>query len=242
MKRRGSHRTPLFCVVISTSTTYSREPTLALEARETLRELAAVCTAGGFSLKKWAANDVSLLQDIPGEDLAQPDPRAWFAEHSHSTLGLQWLPNADAFAFAVQPNEEEPITKRTVLSQAARFFDPMGWLAPTTIQAKILIQSAWLQGRDWDNTLSEADGATWRRLWSELPLLATLRIPRWLRWSMTEPPLNIHGFADASERAYAAVVYLRTEGRDGVNVTLISAVHRRKLPPEVAAHDSVDEE
>jgi hypothetical protein len=43
----------------------------------------------------------------------------------------------------------------------------------------------------------------------DLPHLARVRIPRWTGQSNENLSLEIHGFADASNRAYAAVVYLR---------------------------------
>lgn len=43
------------------------------------------------------------------------------------------------------------LTKRIVLSQTARLFDPLSWLAPVTVRAKLLIQAAWLQHREWIN-------------------------------------------------------------------------------------------
>jgi len=62
----------------------------------------------------------------------------------------------------------------------------------------------------------------------ELPLLEALRIPRWL---VTETDdWEIHGFADAFIRAYAAVVYLRAEKEDDqVQVTLVAA--KTKVAP-----------
>ncbi|XP_011706167.1 PREDICTED: uncharacterized protein LOC105461365 [Wasmannia auropunctata] len=46
------------------------------EACSLRQQLIGVCMAGGFPLKKWAANDARLLAGIPDDDLAQPDPRA----------------------------------------------------------------------------------------------------------------------------------------------------------------------
>lgn len=39
-------------------------------------------------------------------------------------------------------------TKRQTLSAVAIFFDPIGWSAPITIKAKILMPQLWLQWRD----------------------------------------------------------------------------------------------
>jgi len=63
-----------------------------------------------------------------------------------------------------------------------------------------------------------------------LPLLEEIRIPRWLTCDIPGSQLEIHGFADASERAYAAVVYLRTRAPTGrIKVRLVSA--KTKVAP-----------
>ncbi|KMQ81720.1 hypothetical protein RF55_25447, partial [Lasius niger] len=115
------------------------------EARTIQQQLAQLCTAGGFPLKKWAANADVLLENIPPEHRQQSHPPTWDQDLEHSTLGLQWHPREDAFSFKVIPMETERVTKRTVLSQTARLFDPLGWLAPVVVKAKVLIQSMWLQ-------------------------------------------------------------------------------------------------
>jgi hypothetical protein len=43
----------------------------------------------------------------------------------------------------------------------------------------------------------------------DFPHLARVRVPRWTGQSKESLSLEVHGFADASSRAYAAVVYLR---------------------------------
>jgi hypothetical protein len=41
----------------------------------------------------------------------------------------------------------EPLTKRIVLAVAQRVFDPVQFLWPTTVHAKLLIQHAWREKR-----------------------------------------------------------------------------------------------
>ncbi|KMQ81827.1 hypothetical protein RF55_25078, partial [Lasius niger] len=63
-----------------------------------------------------------------------------------------------------------------------------------------------------------------------LPSLEDIRVLRWLASDRADCNLEIHGFADASERAYAAVVYLRTESICGeVEVRLAAA--KTKVAP-----------
>jgi len=49
----------------------------------------------------------------------------------------------------------------------------------------------------------------WIEYVDDLPHLTGVRIPRWTGQSKENLSLEIYGFADASNRAYAAVVYLR---------------------------------
>ncbi|XP_024882104.1 uncharacterized protein LOC112461185, partial [Temnothorax curvispinosus] len=63
---------------------------------------------------------------------------------------------------------------------------------------------------------------------AELPVLSNIRVPRALAKGTTNYLRTVHSFADASERAYAAVLYLRAEGEDG-EIKVISA--KSKVAP-----------
>lgn len=122
-----------------------------------------------------------------------------------------------------------PITKRRALAETARLFNLLGWLAPVVIRAKILIQSTWMRQLDWDSPLPPVDEQLWRRLLNDLPLLENLRVDRWLGTDDHNTHVELHGFADASERAYAAVVYLRISGRTSTTIRLLAA--KTKVAP-----------
>ncbi|XP_070519739.1 uncharacterized protein [Cardiocondyla obscurior] len=109
-------------------------------------------------------------------------------------------------------------------------FDPLGWLAPATSLAKIWIQSTWLLGVDWDAPLPEAHALRWRSFHSEMSILENIRVPRWMGCEEAETTSVVHGFADASERAFAAIVYLRSAAPSGeVKVRLLAA--KTKVAP-----------
>lgn len=84
------------------------------------------------------------------------------------------------------------------------------------IRAKIFIQSTWLQGLEWDTPLGPSEAESWRTFQEELPELAAFRMPRWYRITPSAGTIEVHGFADASERAFAAAIYLRTKANHGI--------------------------
>ncbi|XP_029163408.1 uncharacterized protein LOC114934860 [Nylanderia fulva] len=169
-----------------------------------------------------------VLTGVPPEHRHQRKPHSWEGE-SHATLGLRWHPQGDWFSFTIRPRAITDFTKRRVLAETARLFDPMGWLAPVVIRAKILIQTTWLQRLDWDSPLPDQDAHRWRQLLNQLPLLDDIRITRWLNTGTDHSQLQLHGFADASERGYAAVVYIRNAATEKTSINLLMA--KSKVAP-----------
>ena len=58
------------------------------EAVSLAKELDSFLTAGGFPLRKWSANDVSLLSHIPDEWLANIGNNSKVLSKEHKLLGL----------------------------------------------------------------------------------------------------------------------------------------------------------
>ncbi|XP_076278390.1 uncharacterized protein LOC143208142 [Lasioglossum baleicum] len=199
------------------------------EARRKQLELRELLMAGGFPLRKWAANSKELLDGLSNDE--RKGIVEWDSPVLHSVLGIEWFPTSDCFQVTSATSlSNSGYTKRSVLSCTAQLFDPLGWLAPVTIVAKVLIQSLWLLKVDWDTPLPEKEELMWQQFQQQLPALQTLRVPRWLGTRSSTQPLEIHGFADASERAYAAVVYSRTlNAEESTTVSLIVA--KSKVAP-----------
>ncbi|XP_066585563.1 uncharacterized protein [Prorops nasuta] len=181
------------------------------EAIEKRDELIKLLQTAGMELDKWTANDNALL---PAMDSQFAEIKKTIEQiDGIKTLGVQWLPMLDTFKFDSSSLQcfEHPPTKRTVLSIIARLFDPLGWMSPFTIIAKILMQDLWLLKCDWDTPLPIEAMARWQDYQKMLLLVSDISIKRPLRMSITSD-CEIHGFSDASKRAYAAAVYLRGRG------------------------------
>lgn len=122
-----------------------------------------------------------------------------------------------------------PDTKRSVLKLAAKVFDPMGLLTPFTINMKILFQSLCTKGVDWEDKLEGKVLTRWQSLLNDLRGLTDVRVPRcyFKRTDKQPKSYQIHRFCDASDNAFAAVVYLRTERHTGeVEVNLMASKTR----------------
>lgn len=82
-----------------------------------------------------------------------------------------------------------------------------------------------MQDVEWDELVPQAISEKWNQLRNELRSLSTLNIDRWIGFSSNDKA-QLHGFGDASEKAYSAVVCTRDE-RDGkVELKLIAAKTR----------------
>lgn len=114
---------------------------------------------------------------------------------------------------------------RQVLSQIARLFDPNGYLGPAIVLAKMIMQRIWSSGIKWDEFIPSDIAHDWARWQAQLPNLTEIRIPRWLGIG-PDVGFSLHGFADASEKAFGAVVYVRVESQNGVQCTLIASRSR----------------
>ena len=144
-------------------------------------------------------------------------------------LGLTWNPKLDHFQYTVNlPTiAAGPVTKRTIISEIARLFDPLGWIAPSIVIAKTFIQKLWLSGLGWDDKLSSELLNEWDTYRTELSELTKIKIPRWLTTRTDDVSVELHGFSDASKTAYSAVVYIRVIDVEGqVHVSLLVAKTR----------------
>jgi len=103
-------------------------------------------------LRKWASNSPELLDDIDPNNHGLAQSRELCEDDSLKILGLTWNPNRDIFQFRVDKSVGPGETKRQILSNIAKLFDPLGWATPVVIRAKILMKQLWASKYDWDRS------------------------------------------------------------------------------------------
>ena len=142
-------------------------------------------------------------------------------------LGVKWRPNTDQFCFQVTLEPITTFTKRSLLSDISKLFDPLGWLAPVIIIYKVLMQETWTAGTKWDQELPSHVIDRWFQLRNQLPLLNDLQLPRCILPPQECVNFQLHLFTDASEQAYAAAIYSRMVDCTGtVSVNLLASKTR----------------
>ncbi|XP_076246288.1 uncharacterized protein LOC143186494 [Calliopsis andreniformis] len=166
---------------------------------------------GGFNLRKWAGNSSELLRNIPQSSHSHAVDLNLFDDSELKVLGLRWTQSGDFFYFNLQRFQPSatPITKRTLFSEIAKLYDPLGWLLPVMIRAKILMLAQWLEKIQWDEHVSAETLKMWNTFCVDWSRLNDWKLPRWIRYGADAISVELHGFCDASLAAYSAVTYLR---------------------------------
>lgn len=195
----------------------------AIELRDEINHIMSSCQ---FYLRKWMSNETEVLRGIKSEDIEDVNPES----NAIITLGLKWNPRKDTLLIETKdlPSESR-LTKRKFLSIVAGLFDPIGLISPIIVKLKIFIQFLWSLKIDWDTPLDNETQRKAEMLLNELKDTKQIQIDR----CVTIPEaveFQIHGFADASESAYGACVYLRSvNGNNEVRCRLLSS--KSKVAP-----------
>ncbi|XP_061386429.1 uncharacterized protein LOC133321354, partial [Musca vetustissima] len=134
----------------------------ALAARD---QLIIALSSAKFELRKWTANDKTILARFPPEHLVDAQLLSFVEASSSKPLGIRWNARLDCFYFEVcSIGDKQKYSKREVLSAIAKLFDPVGWLAPVIVTAKMIMQKVWLDNIGWDDSLLAATEAEWKSM------------------------------------------------------------------------------
>ncbi|KAK7944426.1 hypothetical protein WMY93_000154 [Mugilogobius chulae] len=205
------------------------------QAKQLIDRLRAVLGTGGFDIRQWSCNVPDVISHLPAE-AKSVSCELWLSAHKEepveSTLGLMWNCSTDTLSYRHRDIPPAQPTLRYVYRVLASQYDPLGFLIPYTTRAKMLVQALWKKGRDWDEPITDELLPVWQAWESELSQLHQVIIPR--RYTSEIPASNnveLHIFTDASESAYGAVAYLRTEDVTGaVQVSFVLA--RSRVAPK----------
>ena len=168
---------------------------------------------GGFRIKHWI---------FSGEKRAGDDLRV---------LGVGWRPQEDRIFFKISLNfsakrqgvHVEPdltqdqvpasiplkLTRRIVLSQVQKLYDPLGFLTPVTLLAKVYLRETWSLKLSWDDPLPVNLSQKWIRYFTQLFEIEKFEYDRCLHPenSIGDPMLVV--MSDGSDLSYGFTAYMR---------------------------------
>lgn len=141
---------------------------------------------------------------------------------------MHWNTIHDDFQYNINVTNIRKVTKRSMLSALSKIFDPLG-LGPVTLTAKVLIQRVWQLNLAWDETVPMDIHTTWVQYESQLNMISNFKIPRYVACK-DALSTQLHGFSDASEKAYGACIYVRVINTQGQVQTRLLCSRSRVAP------------
>ncbi|GFT94630.1 integrase catalytic domain-containing protein [Trichonephila clavipes] len=144
------------------------------------KDIAHVLSTRGFHLRKWNSNSTEFLAQF--SEHSSHDARVEFSKDSNESskvLGLFWNSSNDTFGFQPSLELTPPLTKRRILSESSKIFDPLGLLSPCTVFMKIFYQKLWLTKTDWDSPIPQQLTEDWLRFQKAFNAINYLTVPRW---------------------------------------------------------------
>ena len=169
------------------------------------KDARSLMMAAKFNLRTWASNSQNL------NNLTQQNKTA---DETNPTniLGINWNTSTDKLSLAPKrliPADTTLVTKREILQDSSKIFDPIGLTAPITIHAKLLLQRLWQMRIHWDEPIEKEVAKEWQAIVTDIQKLPNFPIARrYFITTFTTSHMELHVFADTSTKAYGAVAFL----------------------------------
>ncbi|XP_028415550.1 uncharacterized protein LOC114538622 [Dendronephthya gigantea] len=224
-------------------------------ALELAKKIKTRFSEGGLNMRKWLSNSKELMTEFQNDPQFSESPQQssnlpssvmeedqGYSKsvleskqlNSHPrVLGQVWNPQTDTlimiFSAALKNVEKNPITKRNILSVAAKFYDPLGLISPVTLRFKQMFQELCKSKVDWDEPLNDEFCQEWTQIVQKLKEANHMSIQRCYcpeAFASEVKSAELHSFGDASESSYGACVYLRCEHSEGIHCDLIASKTR----------------
>ncbi|GFT91970.1 uncharacterized protein TNCV_125001 [Trichonephila clavipes] len=158
--------------------------------------------------------------------LSQLLQRGGFELHKWVSNSPELLKDLSASSYVFDKEFQDAPVKTL---EIARLYDPLGLIGPIVTKAKIFIQELWKIKLDWSEQLPPDAMEEWMNFYQKLAKVNNFKIPRCILLPATIR-IEIHGFSDASERAYAAVVYIKCFNESGQSQTRLLCSKSRVAP------------
>jgi len=200
------------------------------EINQYFQEARSLMSLSKFNLRAWTTNSPSLRNLAREQNVAE-------SKETVKVLGLCWNVELDQISLCSKPElaTHTAVTKREILRFTYSIFDPLGLVTPVTISAKLLLQDLWQDNVSWDAVLNESYQLKWASITADISLASQQCFPRqYIPTLLTADSYTtaLHVFADASTKAYGAVVYIQCGNQSSqvISKSRIAPLKRHTLP------------
>ena len=207
------------------------------EAKELTEGAEHMMSKGGFIIKFWL---------FSGDHVEESNGTV-------TVLGVFWKPESDQICFQASLNfspkkhgvhilpdlrvDQVPasipdkLTKRMVLAQVMRIYDPLGLLSPFTVYGRLLLRSTWELKVQWDDPIPLELHRKWVKFFISLYDVNQLQCDRVLKpENATKELPELVLFSDASEVAYGFAAYVRWQCTDDIYRSRLVMAKSRVAP------------
>ena len=148
-------------------------------------------------------------------------------------LGYRYSPDSDQLQLHYVVMDSNANTKRKILSESSKIFDPLSLTGPVTVRSKQLISKLWKWKRSknhWDETVDKEFIKEWSLLCKDLEGLSSVKFPRLAL--LDDLPMDVFIFCDASQSSYGFVAYAVQNGESNFLFAKpkVAPLKKRSLP------------
>ena len=127
-------------------------------------------------MRRWVSNDNSISE--VKDEIERDINIASQANAETAALGIRWNRETGTISYEVNPPLDDKITKRGVLSEIARLYDPKGLLGPVLTAAKLIMQRLWRAKVHWDEAIPPEIDTDWRSIQKQLCVINGITFQR----------------------------------------------------------------
>ncbi|XP_066596917.1 uncharacterized protein [Prorops nasuta] len=130
------------------------------DAKTIRDEIIVLLAKGGFIIRLWASNNYEIIKELDRSSIHTNFTIE--INRTLKTLGIKWCAKEDKIIYEpAQIRVVERLTKRNVLSEIAKVYDPLGLLGPVIFYIKRLMQDVWCSGIHWDESVTQEVYSKW---------------------------------------------------------------------------------
>ena len=124
---------------------------------------------GGFTLRSWNSNSKELQSIMTDQGNISPHGNSY-----EKVLGMKYMLEFDSLQVSEFQLDASANTKRAVLSQISKVFDPLGLYLPVSNKGKFLMRELWAAKLEWDDVIPDETLKKWFLHCTDLNSLATV--------------------------------------------------------------------